>query len=127
MVRFGVIARTMTHGAQDREVLGDLGLLGTQLAELHTGERSVDRAERSAILVDRVGLGIVSLHVSRPAAAPEQDDAFLVRLGRRSGGVRRLQAKGVAERETADAERAELQETSSRRALFRPMEIPTNS
>ena len=66
--------------AQDRELVGDLGLHRHQLADLDARHVGLDGIELAPILARGVGLHVVHVEVRGPAAQENHDDR-LVRRG----------------------------------------------
>jgi hypothetical protein len=102
-----VVVLHRLHAAQQREPVHDLCLHRHQFGEPHAGELRVDRLERPADLVRRVGLRVPHVDVARPAVEDDVDD----RLGSR-GRLRRagLVAEEPRQRDARDAQPADADE-----------------
>ena len=69
-----VVAGVVVQRADDRELVGDLGLLGEQLGDVEAGHAGADRLPDAAILGRGVRLQVVHVHVAGAAVEPDQDD-----------------------------------------------------
>jgi hypothetical protein len=96
VIRFGV-----RHRAHDRQLVGERGGLAQQFAERLAVELGRDRAERTAHLDRRIGLGVERVDVAHATAEVDLDH----RIGARRHTPRRLQrAQRRGETEAAHAE-----------------------
>ena len=118
VVALGVVARAVVDRPDDRQPVHPPRLLGQQLAEVDAGHARGDRAERAAEPAGSVGLGVPGLHVSRPAAEPEQDDA--PPPGRIRRAARRTETQQVGQRQPAQAQHARLEEAPPRHPVAVP-------
>jgi hypothetical protein len=77
--------------------MGLAGVTGEQFADLHTGSRGVDGAERPGVIGASVGLGVVGFEVAGAADEPDQDDRRGLARGTTCGAIGRLGGGGVTE------------------------------
>ena len=70
-----VAAAVVVDGADDRQLVGDLGLFLHQLTEVYAGDICFNNTHRAAIFGGGLGLGVVGLDVRRAAGQLDIDDA----------------------------------------------------
>src|SRR5262249_62201241 len=105
----------VVQGADERELVGDLGLLGEKLADLDAGHVGADRLPETAVLGRCIGLEVVEIQVTGAAVEPDEDDGGVFFAGWSRGD--RAGAKDVGEREAGHAGHAELQEAAAAQAI----------
>jgi len=71
-----VVAVARVDRAEDRQLVEERRLLGQVLADEGARQARGDYAERTAVLVGAVGLGVPGIDVAGPAGHPEEDDAL---------------------------------------------------
>ena len=74
-----IVVSVGSHAADDREFIGDAGVLRQQFADIKTGNIGRNRQELTAILLRCLGLEIVHIQMTRPARQVNHDQSFLVR------------------------------------------------
>ncbi len=102
------------HVADDRQFVGDLRLQGHQLADVQAGDVGVDRLELAADFDGGVRLHVVEVDVAGAAVEVDHDDGLARRAG---GGAVGPEPQQVGQRQSADAEGADLEELPPRQAV----------
>ena len=122
VVAFGMVARAVVDGPEDRQPIHPPRLLGQELSQIDAGETGGDRAKWPAKLARGIRLGIPGLHVPGTAAQPEQDDAFFDLFPTDSG--RRSNSQQVGQGQSADAQDARLNKAAPRDPVAIPRATP---
>src|SRR5689334_8724754 len=110
------MVRLLPGGApHDGEFIRNLRLIGKQLAELHAWNFASDRVKLAPELARRIGLHVIGLHVTGPAAQANHDDRFAASLSRYR--TRCFEAEEVGKSEAAERKPASFEKAAARNAI----------
>ncbi len=106
-----VVGEVVVDGADDIELVGDLGLEGHEFADLDAGDIGFDGFEDAAIFGWGVGFHVIHLHVRRAAGEPDEDDGGVgFEEGFGGGRFCGLEPEDIAEGEAQHGEGTDLEE-----------------
>ena len=107
-----VVAGVVMQRADDRELVGDPGLLRIQLGDVESRNPAADRLPQAAVLGRRVRLHVVHVHVAGTAVEPDEDDGGVLRCANARGGFL-LRLQDLRQSKARHAGDPQLQETAA--------------
>jgi len=99
------------HVADNRELVGNLGLHRQQFANLHPRHIGLNGIELAPIIDRRFGLQVVHVHMAGTTVQVDHDDGFVSNAGRRI--LLRPQTQQIGQREAAHAKSARSEKAAA--------------
>src|SRR5262249_3263164 len=118
-----MVASVVVQRTDQRELVCHAGLLGEQLADVHTGHAGVDGLPDPTVLGRGFGLQVIQVHEARTAGKPEEDHGGVL-AGAGAARRRGPRPQYPGQPDTGHAGHAELEKTAAGKAVAIPTRWP---